>query len=331
MTTPSSAEFSYNLYPGLDDELQAALERNIANGTAEHAEIATSGLAAAVAETDKWPELAAGWRSSEVRNWAQKEIFIEAVQAWEPYDLLAGTQKEIYENLIDRHIEKLNRLYNARNTLIATAGETFQGNNVGESMHLTLMPWQHFKENLQRLPEWIKEMRTLQGIATNDDDYDLDLINRLQDGTKLYRNPKVLSNHKYPLSAQWMSGDDYLDQKIAEDGPWGLALTQTTDEAGTKELPEMSPDELTNEGRQHLEIGGERVDGLGIFEWLAMTLQHNPAKLSRLNKSWLLANRLEVDGMAQVPCGDWSGTRVRLDMEDASYWVSVRLPRLVVL
>ena len=42
--------FSFDVYPGLDAELQAALERNVAAGTASPEAVATAGLGAAVSE-----------------------------------------------------------------------------------------------------------------------------------------------------------------------------------------------------------------------------------------------------------------------------------------
>jgi hypothetical protein len=84
MTTPPSSEFSYDLYPGLDDELQAALERNIANGTAGLAEIATAGLAAAVAEHAAGPNLNTEWSSLESLLWCTNELS-SARESWLDY------------------------------------------------------------------------------------------------------------------------------------------------------------------------------------------------------------------------------------------------------
>ena len=50
------------------------------------------------------------------------------------------------------------------------------------------------------------------------------------------------------------------------------------------------PDLLTGEGTNHLMIEGWNVDNMGLFEWLAFTLQDNPKQTAE-GHSILLANR----------------------------------------
>jgi hypothetical protein len=326
MTTPPSSEFSYDLYPGLDAELQAALERNIVSGNANPAEIATAGLAAAVANTVAQPQLTGEWTSIEAQQWATNELG-SAQRSWLEYSLDTENLDGL-DALIATEREKMSRLYDARQDLIASAGETPEGANIGESMHLTLVPWRMMLDNLTRLPEWVKEMRSVQGIATVDDYFNPDLLQHLQ-GANIYRNPDW-SPHGQG-EAEWQRARDYLARRVLKDGPWGIVLTQTSNDAGMSSMVGKSPDELTQNGSKHLEVNGQRVDGLGALEWLAMTLQHNPAELSASDGSWLLANRLDVNGVARVPCGRWVGSRVRsgLDVADNRY-DGIR-PRLAVI
>jgi len=159
------------------------------------------------------------------------------------------------------------------------------------------------------------------------------LLSQLQSGTAIYRNPKAphyyTTNHS--SEPEWLSAHEYLTQRVAKDGPWGVILTQTSNDAGMSSMVGKSPDELTAQGTQHLEVRGQRVDGLGVLEWLAMTLQHIPAELSASDASWLLANRLEVDGVARVPSGFWDVGRVVSFLDDADRRNDVIRPRLAVI
>jgi hypothetical protein len=326
MTTPPSSEFSYDLYPGLDDELQAALERNIANGTAGLAEIATAGLAAAVAEHAAGPNLNTEWSSLESLLWCTNELS-SARESWLDYQLDAESNESL-GTLYETKIATLNRLYEAREDLITSGENTPNGSNVGESMHLTLVPWKIMLDNLSRLPKWFNDMRSMQKTTTVLDNFGLIMTERLQNYS-IYRNPDYSANIQG--ETDWMTTKDYLEQRVRKDGGWGVLLTQTSNEAGMGSMLGKSPDELTKNGSKHFEVNGQCVDGLGILEWLAMKLQHNPAELSANDESLLLANHFYIDGILQVPCGEWNDGRAFLYFGRADRAQHNVRPRLAVL
>ena len=313
-----SPEFSYDLYPGLDADLQAALDRNIATVNANPAEIATADLAAAVANTIAQPKPAGEWESAEAESWSTNELGV-AQSNW----LESPIRSKYFdglESLIETKVATMNRLYNARQDLIASAGKTPAGESIGESMHLTLVPWKLMLDNIDRLPEWINSMRSRNGFTASDDFLGADLLSQIQDDAAIYRNPKAPKYYTTYNSSEpeMISTREYLAQRITLDGTWGVMLTQTNDVAGMSSLVNKCPDELTQHGSKHLEVSGQRVDGLGVLEFLAMTLQQYPAELFSNKMSWLLANRLDVNGYAQVPFGSCRGLGSHLDITYAS-------------
>lgn len=332
-----SSEFSFDLYPGLDAELEAAYIRNVESGNAAPASIATVGLAAAIGNTlqQQRPEASL---SEEVERWVSKELgggFDDgALSRWREYDaLMPVPTPELSMQDDPRLAEKYSHLHEAKLAIMATAGNTPEGENAGETMHLLVMPWQAFKDNLERLPQWVKEMRDRQGVATVDDFINSDLADLLKSDTALYRNP--IAPHFFATNnttaPDWLSAKEYLNQRIATDGPWGVMLVQTSKDAGLANFVGKSPDELTDEGLKRFEIAGQKVDSLGIFEWLALTLQERPDELSPQDVSWLLANRMEVGGGPLVPCGRWGDVRVGSGLGWADDQFDVARPRLAVI
>ena len=129
---------------------------------------------------------------------------------------------------------------------------------------------------------------------------------------------------------------EYLNQRIKQDGDWGIILAQTSDEAGLERLvkgspSDRTPDKLTDNGSTNFIVAGQKVDGMGIFEWIALTFQEDPTKLSTKDVSWLLANRLKINGVPQVPYGVWGGSRVKSDLVSPDYGRDDARPRLAVI
>ncbi len=219
--------------------------------------------------------------------------------------------------------QALTRLYEAKQALV-TSGEVNPENlNIGETMHLVLVPWQEIRNHLADFDQWVKTLRTAQGAASRDDYINPSLLSVIQSDQSLYRDPTS------PF--QRLSPSQYLDRKIAEDGPWGIILTQTSPQAGVDRLKGQSPDQLTENGTRHLEVAGQMVDSMGTFEWIALTLQEDPKQLSAQDYSWLLANRIDVDDRPRVPSGRWSVDRVRSGLAWADYTHDSVRPRLAVM
>jgi hypothetical protein len=329
--------FSFDVYPGLDADLQAAYARNQAQGVVSPESIATEGIASAV-DNALQEQRSSMIGEPEALEWADGELSSVYINSsWRRYGaLLVIPPPADIRSMVEVQpsvAEKLQRFREARVGLMTTAGDTPEGQNVGETMHLTLVPWESFKANLHKLPEWINAVRGVQGKASEDDFFNSELMRQLLSDEKIYRNP--IAPHFFATNntsaPEWLSAREYLDQRIREDGPWGVILTQNSPEAGVKSMVGKSPDELTDEGRKRLEIAGYKVDGLGIFEWLALTFQQDPSELSPSDYTWMLANRLNVGGDPRVPVGDWGGDQVRSGLYDADYQSEDARPRLAVI
>ena len=333
---------SPDIYPGLDDELDRVYERNVAEGLAKPIEdIAVSGLETVVEEQlqQRGPEVDL---SPDAAIWVRTELNNRVLGSWSRYEKQLGltVPKSAVELLQAKpeYAGTLERLYRAKQELIASNETTPEGLNVGETMRLVLIPWRGLKDNLTRLPEWVKEMRGIQGTATNDDYLNENLLRALQDDTELYHNP--IAGHFFSTNGttapEWISASDYLKQRIAMEGDWGIMLVQTSDDAGLKRLVEgpseqRSPDALTNKGAERFKVAGHNVDGLGVLEWLSLTFQEGPSKLSSQDASWLLANRLDVNGVPCVPNGDWYDARVKSRLRRADDRSGAIRPRLAVM
>jgi hypothetical protein len=174
-------------------------------------------------------------------------------------------------------------------------------------MRLALVPWQEMRNHLNDFGEWVDGLREAQGLDS-EDYINEDLLAAITGNKPFYRDTDNPS--------QLLTATQYLDKKIAEDGPVGVMLVQTSDDAGIERLADQSPDQMTGDGSQHLELSGSNVDAMGVFEWISLTLQTDPAQLSSGDYSWMLANRLDVGGGPRVPRGGWGGDQVGLYL----YW-----------
>ncbi|MDO8591806.1 MAG: hypothetical protein Q7R60_02710 [bacterium] len=297
--SPNHQPPSPDIYPGLDEELEAVYKRNVAEGLATSAE----ELPATELETVVHEELHQHEPESTLpeatRRWAVEEL-IAARYPWERYRVhvanLPTPPSQIGE-LNPNFGRTITRLHEAWSQFITGSEETPGKESLGEAMHLVLIPWEDFRSHigLGHFQEWLKGLRTTQGVASETEDYINEaLIVAIEMNKPMYRDPDN-------PAGELLTPKAYLDKKIAQDGPWGIMLMQTSDQAGAENLRGKSPDEMTTHGKGHLTLAGHNVDAMGIFEWLALTFQENPSKLSTDDYSWFLANRLDVDGVPHVP------------------------------
>lgn len=324
MPNQAHSEFSFDLYPGLDAELNAAYARNVEHGNASAEALGAAGIAAAVGNALNQGKPNTLSMAAEVQAWAKPELEA-ASDKWRAYSgVLAGNfDKNYIEGLANPNFgATINRLYEAQRALNSSAETTSSGERVGETMRLVAVPWKAFKEALDDLPGCVNQMRRAQGI--NEDDYINDnllaAINSDEPMYKSWDNPGVMYTAR-----------EYLDYKISQDGSWGIVLMQTSNEAGVDGWRGQSPDELTGNGTRTPMLEGQPVGSAGIFEWLAVTLQEDPRQLSRQDYSWLLANRLTGDGGSQVPCGVWDVGRVGSILRWADRQGGATRPRLAVM
>lgn len=255
--------------------------------------------------------------SAEVQSWVNTELANVAnyFGTWQNYDGQLGVDKSVSLGELSAGnpnlASKLTHLYEAKEALLSSGETTPEGTNVGETMRLAVVPWQEMRNHLNDFDEWVDKLREAQGL--DEEDYiNEDLIAAIKGNTPFYRDPEDPS--------QLLTASQYLDKKIAEDGPVGVMLVQTSDDAGIDRIKGQSPDQMTGDGSEHLELSGSNVDSMGIFEWISLTLQTDPTQLSTEDYSCMLANRLDVGGGPHVPGGYWYGDQFRSFL----YWADSR-------
>lgn len=245
--------------------------------------------------------------SAEVQGWAGAELnnVSSYFDTWQNYDGQLGVSKSISVGELAANnpnlASKLTRLYKAKQSLLASGENTPEGTNVGETMHLALIPWHEMRNHLADFDQWVKQLRDSQGIARGNH-IDEHLLAAIKGSTPFYRDSDTPS--------QLLTASQYLDKKIAEDGPVGVMLVQTSSAAGIERLVGQTPNQMTSDGSQHLEVAGSNVDSMGVFEWIALTMQKDPRELSRQDYSWLLANRMTIQGVTRVLYVGWHDGRV---------------------
>lgn len=320
-----------DIYPGLDDELNAVYERNVSEGIAVPVEKAPEAELGAVVVEQLQQTSPEALLSEDIREWTVEQL-IPAKDSWARFDSHLDKPIQPLSIVGNQHKsfgEVMERLYSAKQILNQCGEKTPEDLPIGETMKLVLIPWQDFRNAIDNgvFEDWLKGVRESQGI--DEEDYiNEDIIAAIEEQKPFYR---------HPISPGVMiTAKEYLHHKIAHDGDWGVMLVQTSEQAGLQSLLRKSPDELTGEGHAELAVGTAgrqcRVDGLGIFEWLALTTQEDPRQLSaKTDYSWMLANRLVVDGVPYVPSGSWYDGQVRSLLFQADNQFGYVRPRLAVL
>ncbi len=328
MSLSDSPEFSFDIYPGLDADVEAAYTRNVEAGLAEPGVIAQDGLVTAVNNTLNPPAdpNTAYAHAENIPVWAESSIE-RAHDKWDPYkNVLSTPPPNIYELLegdsrLDLRIRSFDRFREeVNNTSEVTP------NDEALHMRIVLIPWKDMRDNLSTFDQFVKQLSQAQGKATSDDYINENLLAAIKNDHPLYFQD-IQAGNRHTVSAT-----EYLDDRIKRDGPWGVMYAQINDQAGLKSLVGKSPDDLTNRGRENLRVLGAPAGRLGIFEWIALSLQEDPSTMSAsVDYSWLLANRLEVNGEAYVPCGRWSDGPVRSYLDGAGVRRDNTRPRLAVM
>lgn len=266
--------------------------------------------------------------ASHIQNWALAELHAEeTVRQWQKYDPFIPNAPNGLYDLIDKSrntVESLEYLYEVREALKASGEVTPDGINLGDSMHLVLIPWWDIGKNLDNFRGWAQSLRGAQTNNKIEDYFDAAILRGIEDDNLYYRG----ANHPDII----VSPRDYINAKISAYGNWGLMLAQTTPIGGTNKLLEKSPDELTKEGISHLEIAGYPLDAMGVFEWLSLTWQINPLHLSSDHRSLLLANRFTVNRFrTRTPIGYCSTPKVFTDYSSSSSILNNCTPRLAII
>ena len=154
---------SPDIYPGLDDELEAVYERNVELGIAQPSEgVAIPGLEAIVDEQLQQKQSEAARLPEIVRDWANPEL-VAALQSWDKYKTILGmesTPTSVEELSADNpnFAETLTRLHGAKEALTRSGEQTPEGLNVGETMHLVLVPWEGIRGHLDSTGNGLKTL-----------------------------------------------------------------------------------------------------------------------------------------------------------------------------
>ena len=264
-------DFSFDTFPGLDAELDAAYAQQ---ASVDQWQTTNEGLA----EVSR--SVRSSTESPEVKHWALRQLPM-AILSWENY---AGwgidTPQDVFTDTGDFSpdlVGKLTHLYEAQEALRRLPEYTPSGEQIGDAMSLVLIPWEAIRTKLQTdgFSDWVNSLRAWQGYTEDDEGKISERMSFCKSiNERIYRQPNL------PTS-DLLTMDDYLDYKIASDGPWGMMLMQTSIDAGSTATINKSPDQLTQDGTQPLEIGGYDVGSMGIIEWLAFTLQENPGAVAK--------------------------------------------------
>jgi hypothetical protein len=271
--------------------------------------------------------------SKEAFSWAKQELEGRVLQIWQQYK--TGLELEVPESFVElvqnnpSFSTTIERLHQVKMTLQKSGEMTPEDLKLDETMHLVLMPWQAFRNHSHHLPDLMSDLRTSQGKPIG---YDLlydEILSALEYNSYIYRG--------IGDSLSELPVEEYLDLKLNNDGPWGVGLVQTSNQAGLARLIEgpsdqRSPNALTQNGTAHFRVAEQNVDALGLFEWLALTLQENPENLSIDDSSWLLANRLDAFGQGMcVPSASWISGTLCVGIDKADFDSTLIRPRLAIL
>lgn len=290
----------FDIYPNLDRDIQSA--RAVSDE-----EIATDALknVIEVADLDN-PTLED--LPEDIERWARQEL-THALGQWQQYSEIfdnydTSLPRSLEELELDcsNLVEKMRWLHAARISLFGE--QNSYGGFVGETMHLVLIPWRLYDRSQADLlsfnggfEHFVAKLRDRQGLIGKSDYIDQQLAEAIDTQSEIYFDP---DDHTRLISTQ-----DYLEKKITSDGLWGVMLMQTSNIPGALTglvLDPKSPREINGNG--HLVLQKTNVDAMGIYEWLALTLQENPREISKCRSSrrthlsndgypsWLLANRI---------------------------------------
>lgn len=245
--------------------------------------------------------------SAEVAAWTRRALEAPdtGLSSWMSYHQVLGGEQppRTLDELIRNNPNvagKLNYLYRAQQAL-AESGELVPetgvvGTYLDQTMELKVIPWKEILEAIDHFEDWTNARRGVQSSDLSEDYITGHLLDGMINDELIYRRPGQ--------PAVLISGREYLRLKLRQDGEWGVMLVQTSPNAGTDRLHGKSPRELTDEGKVHLKIAGVPVDQMGVFEWIALTLQTDPSQYSPNTLALLLANRMVFDGKMQVAdCG----------------------------
>lgn len=171
------------------------------------------------------------------------------------------------------------RLYRSLAALKESGETTTEGVPVADTLEPLLIPWGVFRAALEQDRD--RPFDNIVGfvnIIRSDREGDGNTSPIQYDGLSTeYGELFPLAYSGQQGSDQLLTLSDYLDSKIAQDGPWGIMLTQVGKEADVASLV-ANQEHLTGQSELPT-VAGVHVDKLGVFEWLTMVAQFPTARL----------------------------------------------------
>lgn len=314
MTEVPQNEFTFDVYGGVDMQLDALYKRNVERGIVSADDLANRGLSNAV--EDRLATLHSSEMSSlDAREWINRGID-RATRQWAQYKPagMQGFKRPIGNEGFET---SLTELVDVKKALDKSGAVTPSGRPIGESMSVVAIPWQYFKDSLDQLPDAVDKLRSMQGARIPDALFAIE--NVIKSNQPFYIDwsaPEVLSTAR-----------EYLNRRIARDGSWGLGLMQIGEDAGIRTRnSRASADDITNNKRSFT-VAGQNMGDLGIFEWLALTLQEETTDAT-WQPAWLLANATTMHDSYVTPVAslDRGHFDIQFDRSNANRYLAQ--PRL---
>jgi hypothetical protein len=172
-------------------------------------------------------------------------------------------------------------LCEAKKKLLEFGGKTPSGLNIGETMDFVLLPWRFFSYEmsnwgLEDNPSLYYTLIELQGF----NDFNTEIFENLRKDNIRYRSSST--------------PEEYLEEKIARDGNWGIMLMQTSADPGLDPVDEPAYPATLQKSRD-LRFLGHNISNLGFFEAIAYSLQEKRA--IQHDEAWLPANTFPDDNI----------------------------------
>ena len=164
------------------------------------------------------------------------------------------------------------------------ANHLLSGYDYDGEMHLVLMPWRELKHvcDTKTMQQWLDNVGELAYDRNTPYDKPIgieDSVIKELEGRTLNANEQIYRDPANPK--RLLTPKEYLDQRIAEDGDWGVALVQTNEEPGVRTMRRSAPSAYYFPFKHHIAVEGYHVDGMGIFEYIALVLQEDCSKLDQ--------------------------------------------------
>lgn len=224
--------------------------------------------------------------SPELRAWGESNIN-QALDYWHKYDgatpvnagelIIPNTLDELREciNNFDKKFAYLCKAKQVMSVHEETKSRKTEDNfHISDTLDIVLVPWKFFRQEIAHrndepsphLMYTLKELRSEQQLGTYATDHiDGLIIDSLRAGDVI--------SYIDPRTGRRQSIDDYLHDRIENDGNWGMILAQNNRKPGIAPIEEDSPTLRRKDEQHSTELAGYNTGRIGIFERLALSLQ----------------------------------------------------------